>query len=98
MIPLGLVRALLGLLALFVAYLSGRSAARLFERRERLSRTIAWVVRVALAIGAIVWFGGLDVLARIVLVLAAAAAGSGAWRQLHPPPPEDLSRQIFPNE
>jgi len=98
MVPLGLLRAALGLLCLFFAHFLGRSAVRFCQGAEPGAKTTAWVLRVALAYGAILWSGGLDILAVIILVLTALVLAVGIYVQLHPPKEEDLSRQIFPKE
>lgn len=98
MVPLGILRAALGLLCLFFAHFLGRSAVRFCQRAEPGAKTTAWILRVAVAYGAILWSGGLDILAVIILVLTAVVLAAGIYVQLHPPKQENLSKQIFPNE
>lgn len=98
-IPLGLVRLLIGLIALFFAHFLGRSAARLYEGRERLERTLIWVLRTSVALAAVVWGGGLDALAIATLALCGAAFGAGCYSEVRPrAAPEDLSKKIFPRD
>lgn len=98
MVPLAIVRAALGLLTVFFAHFLGRATVRAIERRGPRGRLVPWLIRFVLALGAIIWSGGLDKTAVITLVLAAGAGGYGAWQEAHPRPPEDLVKQMFPEE
>ncbi len=97
-IPIGLIRSFLALIALFFAYYLGRSGARLYQRQEPQSRTVTWGLRTAVALGATVWSGGLDLLSLAALFFTALIAALGVWRQLHPPKEEDLSKEIVPKD
>jgi len=98
MVPLNIIRAVLGLLTIFFAHFLGRALVYSFERRSPRVRLGPWLIRFALALGAIIWSGGLDTTAVVTLVLATAAGGYGAWRQARPQKTEDLVRQMFPEE
>lgn len=93
-----LLRALVGLLALFFAHYLGRSAVALHQRREARARTITWALRTAVCVGAVLWGRGLDALSVVVLLLTAVSLGSGVWHQLHPPKDEGLVEAMFPKE
>ena len=96
MVPMNLVRAALGLLTVFFAHFLGRSLVCLGQRRIGGARVAPWLIRFGLAVGAIIWSGGLDATALFTLAASSLAGGYGAWRQSRPRPPEDLTRQIFP--
>jgi hypothetical protein len=96
--PMTLLRAALGLLAVFFAHYLGRSAVGLCQRREARSRTVTWALRTAVCVLAVLWARGLDLLSGVVLALTAISLGAGAWRQLRPPKDEALVKQMFPEE
>jgi len=93
-----LLRAAIGLLAIFFAHYLGRSAAGLHRRREARSRTITWALRASVCVVGVLWRYGLDTLSIVVLVLVLASLGAGAWAQLRPPEDEGLVKQMFPEE
>mgnify|MGYP001102822839 CR=1 FL=1 len=93
-----LMRAAIGLLALFFAHYLGRSAAGLVQRREARSRTITWTLRTAVCVLAVFWGYGPDTLALIVFVLVVLSLVSGMWVQFHPPKDERLVEKMFPKE
>jgi len=93
-----LLRAVIGLLAVFFAHYLGRSTVALVQRREARFRTITWTLRVTVCVMAVLWGVGLDVLSVMVLVLALLSLAGGVWRQLHPPKHEGLVEQMFPRE
>jgi hypothetical protein len=93
-----LLRAAIGLLAVFFAHYLGRSAAALYRGREARSRTITWALRAAVCVMGVLWGYGLDALAMVVLALALGSLGAGVWAQLRPPKDEGLVKQMFPEE
>jgi hypothetical protein len=93
-----LMRAALGLLAVFFAHYLGRSAAGLYQRCEPRSRTITWALRTAVCMTAVLWRSGLDVLSLIVLALALLSLAAGVRAQLRPPKDEGLVKQMFPDD
>ncbi len=98
MVPLSLIRAVLGLLTVFFAHFLGRSLMRLKQKRETGGRVAPWLLRFALALGAILWSGGWDATAIVTVVLAGASGVWGAWQERSPREPEDLSSRIFPKD
>ncbi|MGC8792698.1 MAG: hypothetical protein ACP5U2_04840 [Bryobacteraceae bacterium] len=98
MVPIALVRAALGLLTVFFAHYLGRAAVRTARGVQAPSRLAPWMIRFVLALGAILWSGGLDAVTIATLALAGATGGYGAWRELHPKPPEDLVGKMFPRD
>jgi len=93
-----LMRAAIGLLAVFFAHYLGRSAAGLVQRRVSRSRTISWALRTTVCVLGVFWGYGLDTLAVIVLALVALSLVSGVWVQLHPPNDEGLVEKMFHKE
>lgn len=98
MVPMNLVRAALGLLAVFFAHFLGRALVCLVQRRMAGARVAPWLIRFALAFGAILWSGGFDATAVVTLAASGLSGGYGAWRQWRPQLREDLTRQIFPED
>ncbi len=98
MMPLGLIRAVLGLLTVFFAHFLGRSLMRWKQKRIPGGRMAPWLLRFALSLGAILWSGGWDATAIVTIVVAGAAGAYGAWQERKPAEPEDLTRQIFPQD
>jgi len=91
-----LLRAAIGLLAIFFAHYLGRSAAGLYRRREARSRTITWALRTAVCVVGVLWRYGLDTLSMVVLALVFVSLGAGVWAQLRPLKDEGLVKQMFP--
>lgn len=93
-----LMRAAIGLLAVFFAHYLGRSAAGLVQRRVSRSRTISWALRTTVCALAVFWRYGPDTVALIVLALVVLSLASGVWVQLHPPKDEGLVEKMFHKE
>ncbi len=93
-IPLDFLRVLLGLLCVFFAHFLGRSIVRM--RRGSSARSLyGWLVRTAIAAGAILWRRGLDGISIGVFTLAAAVLVVGVWDEQRPKKQEDLTKEIF---
>jgi len=89
-----LLRVVLGLLCLFFAHFLGRSIVRV--RRGQGARSLyGWLIRTAIAGGAISWRRGLDDIAIAVFTLAAASLAVGVWDEQRPKKQEDLTKEIF---
>lgn len=93
-----LMRAALGLLAIFFAHYLGRSAAGLYQRAEPRSRTITWALRTLVCLLAVLWRSGLDWLSAVVIALLALSLAAGVRAQLRPPKDEGLVKQMFPDD
>lgn len=92
-----ILRIVLGLMCVAFAYLLGRALARRGHVARRGLGPASWAVRTLLAGGAITWRAGIDALAAGVYALAAVAAGTGFYLARRPrKPPEDLTKQMFP--
>ena len=92
------LRGLLGFLGMAAAFMTGRSAVAVRKGWQKPSRLYGWVIRTVVCVVAIAFRNPMDTVDLIVWGLAALAFAGGlrsAWRQK---PPEDLTRQIFPDE
>jgi hypothetical protein len=85
-----LLRVTLLLLALFFSHFLGRAGARLHQSRQPYTRALTWILRTVVALGAIVWTGGLDALSIAAVVLCAASFAWGVHREQHPPRPDEF--------
>ena len=94
-VPLNLLRGLLGLLCIFFAHLLGRSIVGVRRRVQRPRSLYGWLIRTLITACAILWGGGLDRLAAVAYVLAAASLALGIWEEQRPKKQEDLTRQMF---
>ena len=95
-VPIEFLRGVLGVLCIFFAHMTGRSAAAVRQGRGRLSRLYAWVIRTTLCAVFMAMRHDIDVMAIAVWALAAAAFAAGMWVVFHQKPPEDLTHEIFP--
>ena len=93
-IPLDVLRVVLGPLCLFFAHLLGRSIVRV-KRGQNARSLYGWLVRTAIALGAVLWHRGLDGISIAVFTLSAASLVLGVWMEQRPKPQEDLTREIF---
>ncbi len=85
-VPIELLRILLGLLALFFAYALGRMIARLRRQKQPYTRALTWVLRTAVCLFGVLWNRGFDVTSIIFLALSAATFALGyfiEWRPRH---------------
>ena len=90
-------QVLLGLLGVFFAHFLGRSGVRLARRQAARARFIAWLLRTAACLYAVVWFGGFRLVSIVVLALAALSLAWGVFDEYRPKKePEDLTKLMFP--
>ena len=94
-IPLNLLRALLGLFCLFFAHMLGRSIVRVRRGVARPRSMYGWLVRTLITAATILWGRGLDRIALVVYILAAASLALGYWDEYRPKYHEDLTRKMF---
>jgi hypothetical protein len=93
-IPVDILRVVLGLLCMLFAHFLGRSIIRV-RRGQRARGLYGWLIRTAIAAGAILWRRGLDSIAIVAFTLAAASLVVGVWDEQRPKKPEDLTKEIF---
>ena len=92
------LRGLLGFLGMAAAFMTGRSAAAVRKGWQKPSRLYGWAVRTLVCVVAVAFRNPVDTADLIVWGLAAVAFAGGMWSALHQKPPEDLTRQIFPDQ
>jgi hypothetical protein len=93
-VPLEFLRVVLGLLCLFFAHFLGRSMVRVW-RGGSARGLYGWLIRTAIAAGAILWHRGFDGFALAAFTLAAASLVVGVWEEQRPKKQEDLTKEIF---
>jgi hypothetical protein len=91
------LRGLLGFLGM-AAFMTGRSAVAVRKGWQKPSRLYGWAIRTAVCVVAVAFRNPVDIVDLIVWALAAVAFAGGMWSASHQKPPEDLTRQIFPDE
>jgi hypothetical protein len=94
-VPLDILRGALGLLCIFFAHFLGRSIVRVRRGAQRPRHLYGWLIRMLVTGGVILWRQGLDRIAIVVFLLAAASLALGVWEEQRPKKQEDLSKQIF---
>lgn len=92
------LRGLLGFLGMSAAFMTGRSAVAVRKGWQKPSRLYGWAIRTVVCVVAVAFRNRVDTVDLIVWGMAVVAFGGGAWNVLHQKPPEDLTRQIFPDE
>src|SRR5437870_2747512 len=95
-VPMEFLRDVLGLLCVFFAYMSGRSATIVRQGIGKRTRLYGWAIRMVLCGVVLIYRHGADALAIGVWALAALAFAGGMWGASHQKPHEDLTHQIFP--
>jgi hypothetical protein len=83
-IPMDFLRIVLGLFCLFFAHFLGRSIVRMRRGRQGARSFYGWLIRTAIAAGAILWHRGLDGIAIGAFTLAAASLVVGVWDEQRP--------------
>ena len=92
------LRGLLGFLGMAAAFMTGRSAVAVRKGWQKPSKLYGWAIRTLVCVVAVAFRNPVDAVDLIVWGLAAVAFAGGAWNVSHQKPPEDLTRQIFPDE
>jgi hypothetical protein len=90
------LRGILGVIGLACAYMAGRSLVAVRKGWQKPGALYGWIVRAAVCLAAVAFRHPVDTVAIVLWTLAAAAFALAAWQTSHRPPPEDLTRQIFP--
>ncbi|HEY1203713.1 MAG: hypothetical protein ABSH46_02600 [Bryobacteraceae bacterium] len=84
------LRVLLGLLAMFFAYALGRAATRLHNAGQPIAKALSWVLRTVVALGAILWTRGFDLVSIVMIALAAVSLGAGIYLESRPHGSEEI--------
>ncbi|MBZ5622640.1 MAG: hypothetical protein LAQ69_28485 [Acidobacteriia bacterium] len=90
------LRGVLGVIALGCAHMAGRSLAAVRKGSQKLSRLYGWVIRMTVCLAAVAFRHSVDMVDIAIWALAAVAFAAGFWSASHQKPPEDLTREIFP--
>ena len=83
-VPIELLRVLLGVLALFFAYALGRTVARLRKYKRPLTKALTWVLRTTVCLFGVLWNRGLNVTSILFLALSAATFAIGYYLEWRP--------------
>ena len=97
-VSLEFLRGLLGFLGMGAAFMTGRSAVAVRKGWQKPSRLYGWAIRTAVCVVAVAFRNRVDAVDLIVWGMAAVALAGGMRSALRQKPPEDLTRQIFPDE
>jgi len=92
------LRGALGVIGLGCAFMTGRAAAAARKGWVKPSRITPWIVRDAICLGALALRHRVDAVAVTVWSLAVVGVAAGYLVTARQKPPEDLTRQIFPDE
>ena len=90
------LRGVLGVLAVFFAYLTGRSAVAVRKGKQKLIAFYGWVFRTLACAVVIAIRHDVDAVDIAVWTLCLAALAAGWVTAARAKEPEDLTRQIFP--
>jgi hypothetical protein len=90
------MRGILGIIGLACAYMAGRSLVAVRQGWQKPGALYGWIIRAVLCLAVIAFRHTVDIVAIALWIMAAAAFALAAWQTSHRPPPEDLTRQIFP--
>jgi hypothetical protein len=85
---------MLGLLAMFFGYALGRVAVRLHQSGQPVAKALTWILRISVAVIAILWTGGLDTLGIVLLCLTALSVAAGVYLEMRPKRTEEI--HLFP--
>jgi hypothetical protein len=95
-VSLEFLRGMLGVLCIFFAHMAGRSAAFVRRGQQKVSKLYGWILRTVVCAVVIVFRSPMDSIVIGVWAVSVAAFALGVWAASRQKPPEDLSRQIFP--
>ena len=95
-VSIDFLRGVLGVLCVFFAYMTGRTAAAARLGRFSRTRLYSWVLRTVLCGVFLVFRHPVDTMVIACWALAAGAFAAGMWLVVHQKPPEDLTHEIFP--
>ena len=92
------LRGAVGMIGLGCAFMTGRTLASVRRGWTKPTRVTPWLLRDFVCLAALAIRHPVDRLAIAIWALAALACGFAYRVTTHRKPPEDLTRQIFPDE
>jgi hypothetical protein len=95
-VPFEFLRGVLGVIGVGCAFMAGRSLVAVRRGWQKLGTLYGWIIRAAVCLAAIIFRHPVDNIAVLLWTVAAALFAVAIWQTSHRKPPEDLSRQIFP--
>jgi hypothetical protein len=98
MVPIELLRVILGLIGIGSAFMAGSTLTAVRRGVLKAGRHYAWMVRAVVCLAALAFRHNPDAVMIGSWVLAAAAFAGGWFRGSHQKPPEDLSHDIVPHD
>ena len=72
------------MLAMFFAYALGRAATRLHNAGQPMAKALTWLLRTVVALGAVLWTRGFDLVSIVMIALAAATLAAGVFLESRP--------------
>jgi hypothetical protein len=95
-VPIDFIRGVLAFLCLFFGHMGGRSAALVVKGRQKPTRLYTWILRMLACSWGLTIRHPIDTLVLGVWGLELIVFGIGYWMVQHAKPPEDLTRELFP--
>jgi len=90
------LRGVLGVVGGACAFMAGRSLVAVRKGWQKVGSLYAWIIRALVCLSAIVFRHPVDNTAIVLWIMSAALFAAAIWQTSHRKPPEDFSRQIFP--
>jgi len=90
------LRGVIGIIGLACAYMAGRSLIAVRKGWQKPGTLYGWIVRAVLCLAAIAFRHAVDWRAIALWTISGAAFAMATWQTSRRKPPEDLTRQIFP--
>ncbi len=75
---------------MFFAFGLARITARLRAAGQPMAKSVTWVLRTAVAVGAVIWTGGFDGVGIVAVILAAAGFAIGFYLEIRPKHEEEI--------
>jgi hypothetical protein len=91
------LRGLLAALTILFAHYLGRTWLRVLRGAPK-STALTWTLRTTVALLGLMWWRGLDALAIVAIVLAAASCAAGVYLEKRPPKQEHLEDIMFSDD
>ena len=95
-VPIEFIRGVLAFLCLFFGHMGGRSAAMVAKGRQKPMRLYTWILRMVACSWGLTIRHPIDTVVIAVWALEIVVFAAGYWMVMHAKPPEDLTRELFP--